>query len=154
MKPASQLPRSHVPRRGRCLPLALAALTLALSAIPAAQAPAPAVFRRIAIFGSSVASGTGDESGQDGYAGLLRALLQPRGWEVVNQSKPGDNTKALMSRFEPDGRPQPGTRYLVPRPRRLRGDRTLPRQRRHSQRRRGAGQGGAVRAGTRKASRP
>ena len=48
--------------------------------------------RRIAIFGSSVASGTGDESGRSGYAGLLRDLLQPRGWEVVNQSRGGDNT--------------------------------------------------------------
>jgi lysophospholipase L1-like esterase len=90
--------------------LAVASALAALSA----QTAQPVPVRRIAIFGSSVASGTGDESGQEGYAGLLRGLLQPRGWEVVNRSRSGDNTKMLMSRFAPDGRSEPGTRYLVP----------------------------------------
>jgi lysophospholipase L1-like esterase len=92
---------------------ALAVAAIWLSALIAAQSQQPGTVRRIAIFGSSVANGTGDESGQEGYAGLLRALLQRRGWEVVNQSHPGDNTATLMSRFAPDGKPEPGTRYLL-----------------------------------------
>ena len=91
---------------------AAAILVAAVTAL-AAQ-PAPAVRRRIAIFGSSVANGTGDESGRGGYAGILRDLLQPRGWEVVNQSRGGDDTAKLMSRFDPEGRPKRCTRYLVP----------------------------------------
>jgi lysophospholipase L1-like esterase len=70
--------------------------------------------RRVAIFGSSVAFGTGDESGQQGYAGLLGGILQPRGWQVMNQSRPGDNTQTLMSRFAPDSEAPPGTRFLLP----------------------------------------
>ncbi len=92
---------------------AATAIVLAAVAGLAAQPAAP-VARRIAIFGSSVANGTGDESGRSGYAGILRDLLQPRGWEVVNQSRGGDNTAKLMSRFDPEGKPEAGTRYLVP----------------------------------------
>ncbi|HEV8236494.1 MAG TPA: hypothetical protein VGP84_17905, partial [Gemmatimonadaceae bacterium] len=47
---------------------------------------AKAAAHRIAVFGSSVANGTGDELGHEGYTGRLRAMLQPRGWEVLNQS--------------------------------------------------------------------
>ena len=97
-------------------PHRLAAVVAAIAVAAAALIAQPAVpvVRRIAIFGSSVASGTGDETGREGYAGILRELLQPRGWEVVNQSRGGDDTAKLMSRFEPDGKPEPGTRYLVP----------------------------------------
>src|SRR5215471_21213720 len=70
--------------------------------------------RRIAVFGSSVANGTGDEFGKEGYTGLLRQLLQPRGWEVLNQSRGGDTTKTMMPRFAPEGTPAPNTRYLLP----------------------------------------
>ncbi len=70
--------------------------------------------RRIAIFGSSVANGTGDELGKEGYTGRLRALLAPRGWEVLNQSRGGDTTTRLAERFEPVGEPAPNTRYLMP----------------------------------------
>ena len=126
--------------------LALAACVLAgipgvLASIPgvlARQAAQPAAIRRIAIFGSSVANGTGDESGQEGYAGLLRALLEPRGWEIVNRSRGGDNTKLLMSRFAPNGEAEPGTRFLLPAPSRVRPDRIVPRQRGHT---RGGGHG-------------
>ena len=97
---------------GRFAAAILAAISLAAATRPGQ--PAPAVLRRIAIFGSSVASGTGDESGREGYAGILRELLQPRGWDIVNQSRGGDNTAKLMSRFDPEGKPEPGTRYLVP----------------------------------------
>ena len=98
------------PVRRRVLTVAALALAAAadLGGAPPASPP-----RRIAIFGSSVASGTGDESGREGYAGLLRALLLPRGWEIVNQSRPGDDTAALMSRFASDESGQPGTRYLM-----------------------------------------
>ena len=69
--------------------------------------------RRIAFFGSSVPSGTGDETGLGGYTGRMRTLLEPRGWKVVNQSRGGDNTITIASRFEPEGAPDPDTRYLT-----------------------------------------
>ncbi len=68
---------------------------------------------RIAVFGSSVANGRGDETARDGYTGLLRMLMAQRGWEVLNQSRGGDNTRTLMTRFAPEGAPDPKTRYLV-----------------------------------------
>jgi lysophospholipase L1-like esterase len=93
--------------------LAAAAIAVTLATL-SAQPPAQQPIRRVAVFGSSVANGTGDESGADGYAGRLRALLEPRGWEVVNRSRGGDDTRALMSRFAPEGAGVPGTPYLVP----------------------------------------
>jgi lysophospholipase L1-like esterase len=69
--------------------------------------------RRIAVFGSSVAFGTGDETMKEGYTGLLRELLAPRGWEVFNQSKGGDTTASMAPRFTPVGEPQAGVRYLT-----------------------------------------
>ena len=69
---------------------------------------------RIAVFGSSVANGTGDELGNEGYTGRLRAMLEPRGWEVLNQSRGGDNTVTMAPRFAPEGEPAPNTRYLLP----------------------------------------
>src|SRR5215471_12100380 len=70
--------------------------------------------RRIAVFGSSVANGTGDEFAKEGYTGLLRELLASRGWEVLNQSRGGDTTKTMAPRFAPEGAPTPGVRYLLP----------------------------------------
>jgi lysophospholipase L1-like esterase len=69
---------------------------------------------RIAVFGSSVANGTGDDLGKEGYTGRLRELLAPRGWEVLNQSRGGDNTKTMATRFAPEGTPDPKVRYLLP----------------------------------------
>ena len=69
--------------------------------------------RRIAVFGSSVANGTGDDLGKEGYTGRLRELLAPRGWEVLNQSRGGDNTKTMAPRFAPEGAPDPKVRYLL-----------------------------------------
>jgi lysophospholipase L1-like esterase len=66
------------------------------------------------VFGSSVANGTGDELGQEGYTGRLRSVLAARGWEVMNQSRGGDNTKTMAPRFAPVGEPQPNIRYLLP----------------------------------------
>jgi lysophospholipase L1-like esterase len=57
--------------------------------------------RRLAIWGSSVAAGAGDESEQGGYAGRLGRLLQADGWQVFNQSLGGDNTASLALRFAP-----------------------------------------------------
>ena len=68
---------------------------------------------RIAFFGSSVPNGTGDETRQEGYTGRMRMLLEPRGWEVLNQSRGGDNTVTIAPRFEPEGAPDPNTRYLT-----------------------------------------
>jgi lysophospholipase L1-like esterase len=70
--------------------------------------------RRVAVFGSSVANGTGDELAREGYTGRLRELLAPRGWEVLNQSRGGDNTRTMAPRFAPDEAPQPNVRYLLP----------------------------------------
>ena len=68
---------------------------------------------RVAFFGSSVPNGTGDETGQGGYTGRMRTLLEPRGWEVLNRSRGGDNTITIAPRFEPEGAPEPDTRYLT-----------------------------------------
>ena len=68
---------------------------------------------RIAVFGSSVANGRGDELARDGYTGLLRVMMAKKGWEVLNQSRGGDNTRTLMTRFAPEGAPDPKTRYLM-----------------------------------------
>jgi hypothetical protein len=80
------------------------ALIAASLAILQAQATAQSG-RRIAVFGSSVANGTGDELGKEGYTGRLRALLAPK-WTVLNQSRGGDNTKTMAPRFAPEGEPQ------------------------------------------------
>ncbi len=88
------------------------ALVTAFTALHAQQAVPQS--RRIAIFGSSVASGTGDDTGKEGYAGKLRAMLSPRGWEVLNQSRGGDSTLTAAPRFDPVGDPQPNTKYLLP----------------------------------------
>ena len=86
---------------------------LTLSHIGYGQQAARLHPHRIAVFGSSVANGRGDETARDGYTGLLRVMMAQRGWEVLNQSRGGDNTKTLMTRFAPDGAPDPKTRYLT-----------------------------------------
>src|SRR4029077_15764735 len=81
-----------IPRMKRFKTLAVAALIVAV-ALAVAQAQAPAHNgRRIAVFGSSVANGTGDELGREGYTGRLREMLAPK-WEGLNQSRGGDNTR-------------------------------------------------------------
>ncbi len=55
---------------------------------------------KIAIFGSSVANGSGDTTGAGGYAGLLKNMFEGQGWPVVNVSKGGDNTTKILPRFE------------------------------------------------------
>jgi len=82
-----------------------------ISARPQAQPPRP---RRIAIFGSSVANGTGDEFGKEGYTGLLKEVFAARGWEVVNVARGGDTTRTMAPRFAPEGEPAANTRYLLP----------------------------------------
>jgi lysophospholipase L1-like esterase len=94
-------------------PAALLALVGIAASLAPAQTPVPQT-RRIAIFGSSVASGTGDDAGGEGYAGRLRRLLAPRGWEVLNQSRGGDSTLTAAPRFAPVGQPEPNTKYLLP----------------------------------------
>jgi lysophospholipase L1-like esterase len=69
--------------------------------------------RRIAVWGSSVANGVGDEFGQGGNAGRLEKLLEQRGWEVFNQSRNGDNTTTIAPRFDPGDSPQPDIEYLT-----------------------------------------
>jgi lysophospholipase L1-like esterase len=69
--------------------------------------------QRIAVWGSSVANGSGDESQQGGYAGHLQKILAAHGWELVNQSRGGDNTVTITQRFEPGATPEPDTKYLT-----------------------------------------
>jgi lysophospholipase L1-like esterase len=94
-------------------PLFAALVAVAFLATLHGQAPASNA-HRIAVFGSSVANGTGDELGKEGYTGRLRAMLVSRGWEVLNQSRGGDNTLTMAPRFAPEGSPAPNTRYLLP----------------------------------------
>ena len=70
--------------------------------------------RRVAVFGSSVANGSGDEFNSGGYTGRLRQILAARGWELLNQSRGGDTTPRLARRFDPQGAPDASTRYLLP----------------------------------------
>src|SRR5437870_2396248 len=102
--------------RVRSLPkFSLVAAIVAVAGLAGLQGQKPpAAPRRIAVFGSSVANGTGDDQGKEGYTGRLRELLAPRGWEVLNQSRGGDNTKTMAPRFAPEGTPAPGVRYLRP----------------------------------------
>ena len=69
--------------------------------------------QRIAVWGSSVANGSGDESQAGGYSGHLQRLLAERGWDLVNQSRGGDNTVTITPRFEPGSTPEPNTKYLT-----------------------------------------
>lgn len=95
--------------------LLLAALAVCLAApFPGQTVEADATRdRRIAIWGSSVANGTGDELGRGGYAGRLETLLESRGWEVFNQSRGGDNTIKITGRFGPSAKPDADTDYLT-----------------------------------------
>lgn len=77
-----------------CLLLSLIVISLAVPASLNAQKG------KIAFFGSSVANGSGDTTGAGGYAGIVGALLEKRGWSVVNLSKGGDNTTKILPRFE------------------------------------------------------
>ena len=92
---------------------AVVGLVTLVATIGYAQQAARLHPHRIAVFGSSVANGRGDELARDGYTGLLRMLMAQKGWEVLNQSRGGDNTKMLMTRFAPEGVPDPKTRYLT-----------------------------------------
>lgn len=101
-------------RRGCYRALASALLAVAWLVVATGQTPPSPNPHRIAVFGSSVANGTGDFLGREGYAGRLREMMAPRGWEVVNQSRGGDNTVRMAPRFDPAGAPQPNTKYLLP----------------------------------------
>jgi lysophospholipase L1-like esterase len=97
----------------RALSFLIAAL-LVVGGLTSLQGQSQPAKHRIAVFGSSVANGTGDELGHEGYTGRLREMMAPRGWEVVNQSRGGDNTLTMAPRFAPVGAPQPNTKYLLP----------------------------------------
>lgn len=73
--------------------------------------------KKIVVLGSSVAAGwvTSYQERYDmknGYAYRLARLLEPRGWEVINISIPGFDTKSTIERFEGDVLPlEPG--YVI-----------------------------------------
>ena len=99
-KTKSEIMKSVLPMPFRCLLLAAIFLFLFAPFQVTAQN------RKIAIFGSSVAKGSGDTTGVGGYAGLIKEMLEKRGWQVVNVSKGGDNTTKIMPRFEAELLPQ------------------------------------------------
>jgi lysophospholipase L1-like esterase len=102
--------QERISMRSFCKWRSVFAVLIAVSLIHA-QAVKP---RRIAVFGSSVAFGTGDEFNKEGYTGLLRELLAPRGWEVFNQSRPGDSTITMAPRWSPPvGGSTGNTRFLT-----------------------------------------
>ena len=89
------------PNRTRFLATLLIALVISGAATAAQSADGESGrSRRIVVFGSSVPNGTGDELELGGYTARLRQLLAPRGWEVLNQSRGGDNTVSIAPRFE------------------------------------------------------
>jgi len=96
-------------------PIIVLAVTLGLPLVVFSQSSALDAERsqRIAQWGSSVSNGTGDELDQGGYAGRLQNLLESRGWQLFNQSRGGDNTVTITSRFEPGDEPEPNTKYLT-----------------------------------------
>ena len=94
--------------------LAVAFAIGAATSLTVAQSATDDRPKRIALWGSSVPNGTGDELNLGGYTGRLRQLLEPRGWKVLNVSRGGDNTLTITPRFEPDGESDPNTRYLTP----------------------------------------
>ena len=72
----------------------------------------PAV-RSVAIWGSSVASGVGDETQSSGYLRGLREVLDGRGWQVLDRSRPGDNSITIQPRFMPSDSKDPAVTYLI-----------------------------------------
>jgi lysophospholipase L1-like esterase len=103
--------RTHSMTRRKLL-LALVAVASVVPIVAYGQA-ARLHPHRIAVFGSSVANGTGDELARDGYTGLLRAMMAGKGWEVLNQSRGGDNTRSIVPRVSPEGAVDPRVRYLM-----------------------------------------
>lgn len=99
--------------RAASIKIAIAAIVAANSGFAQDPATQESSDQRIAVWGSSVANGSGDESQAGGYAGHLKTLLLDRDWQVLNQSRGGDNTVTITSRFEPGENPHPGTKYLT-----------------------------------------
>jgi lysophospholipase L1-like esterase len=69
--------------------------------------------KRVALWGSSVANGAGDESGQGGYANHIQQQMAAQGWELLNLSRNGDNTVTIRERFEPGEAPKQDVAYLT-----------------------------------------
>ncbi len=100
-------------KRSVSLLTAAIALAVALPGLGQSTETNAASDQRVAMWGSSVANGSGDESQAGGYFGHLQRLLVERGWDLVNQSKGGDNTVTITARFEPGSSPEPNTPYLT-----------------------------------------
>ena len=72
---------------------------------------------KIAAFGSSVCFGSGDHFNKGGYIGRFKELMKKYGWEVVNVSRPGDNTTTINERWQKTdqtpSRPVKDDQYLL-----------------------------------------
>jgi lysophospholipase L1-like esterase len=88
-------------------------LLIILSDIPFAQSG-----NKIAAFGSSVCFGSGDNLNKGGYIGRFSVLMKKYGWEVVNVSRPGDNTTTINDRWQitdkVPSKPVKDNQYLLP----------------------------------------
>jgi len=73
---------------------------------------------KIAAFGSSVCFGHGDNLERGGYVGRFKELMKKYGWEVVNVSRGGDNTKTINDRWQKTDqapkKPVKDDQYLLP----------------------------------------
>ena len=91
----------------------LSLLIIIFSAAPFAQSG-----NKIAAFGSSVCNGTGDNLDRGGYIGRFSDLMKKYGWEVVNVSRGGDNTKTINDRWQKTDqiplKPVKDNQYLLP----------------------------------------
>ncbi|NIG57614.1 GDSL-type esterase/lipase family protein [Chitinophaga sp. Cy-1792] len=67
---------------------------------------APFHNKKIVVFGSSVAMGWGSTNNNQGWAFRLGNALATKGYTLVNKSIPGNNTQALIGRFERDLLPE------------------------------------------------
>ena len=80
---------------------------LLASSVVFSQTSAGKDTKKIVILGSSVAAGWVTSykekyDMQNGYAARLSRFLEPKGWEVINISVPGYDTKETINRFEKD----------------------------------------------------
>ncbi len=94
------------------------AISISISSLYSQEDGQQARSKKIVILGSSMAAGwvTSYQEKydmQNGYAYRLARYLEPEGWEVVNISIPGFDTKSTIERFESDVLPlDPGYVFI------------------------------------------
>ncbi len=111
-QPVSRAACHHVHRSNHLAGSSITIVILLLLLVTAVPGSLIGQIKKIAVFGSSVAKGSGDTSGTGGYAGMIKNMMELRGWTVVNVSRGGDNTVKIMPRFQTELLPEkPG--YVI-----------------------------------------